>query len=122
MKRFPDTHQALNQESVRQMRAFLVKQLKVREKDEAWVKGIWTYFDTYPLYDDIKDRLDVLWHHVFNPAVQARQFKTAALFIDSLSMFINKYDGASVMRENLEKYQDALAVEQKMSAMHQQRS
>lgn len=121
MTRFPDTYQAINQKAVRDMRAFLVEQLTIKDKDERWVRRIWSCFENYPLYDDIKDRLDVLWHHVFNPAVMSRDFKLAFLFVEMLSTFIESHEGASVLNGKLQQYQDALSAEEQISSHSDQK-
>lgn len=108
MERFPETHQALNQSKVHEMTQFLMGKLQEETKDEAWVRAVWRYFESYPLSDVILTRLDVVWHHVFNQAQYGNNLSAVNVFIECLQHYSHQAVHSEEMKLKLRTYQDEI--------------
>lgn len=108
MKRFPETHQALNQSKVHEMTQFLMDKLQEEKKDEAWVRAVWQYFESYALSDVILSRLDIVWHHVFSQAQYGNNLNAVNVFIECLQNYSHQAAHSEEMKLKLRTYQDEI--------------
>jgi hypothetical protein len=108
MKIIPERHQVLNQTLMKEMTLFLLLRQKNANKNAQWVDEIWTYFDNYPLVNDLVERLDALWHPMFYYASVKNNFQAPKDFIDRLDNFIESHADYKPLAKKRESYIDML--------------